>query len=107
MKGKVLDGAGRRQRKGGAFKRASISMCDLRNQDWEVDDAPPMNNKKKFPRPPLVDGEGNYKPLSVDEGLDQLIYTKVPHSRKESFEHAYVHSMCHILVVLTDTRVAI
>ena len=61
-------------------------MCDLRNQDWEVDDAPSINNKKS-PRPPLVDDEGKSpKPLSVDEGLDQLIYTKVPHSRKESFD---------------------
>jgi len=88
MKGEVLDGAGRRHRKGGAFKRASISMCDLRNQDWKDDDAPSMNDKKKFSRHPLVDGEReSLKPLSVDEGLDQLIYTKAP-PRKESFDES-------------------
>jgi len=89
MKGKVLDGAGRRHRKGGAFKRASISMCDLRNQEWNEDEnATPMSNKKKFPCPPFVDGKGKSpKPLSVDEGLDQLIYTKAP-PRKESFDES-------------------
>jgi len=88
MKGKVLDGAGRRYRKGGAFKRASISMCDLRNQEWQEDDTTSMNDKKKFSRHPLVDGEReSLKPLSVDEGLDQLIYTKAP-PRKESFDES-------------------